>query len=161
MPYFKACHLEVTRFQLSTLMIIPRYVSEGGMDLYGLHAPAGAEIGANSYVIQRHKKVFGDDADVFRPERWMEDDARALHLEKHILTWRYGTRICLGKNIALMETYKLKSQVNKIYRALSVIYTDLCRRFFRIFKPRICDNNNVWRADNLALLVHWDMWINI
>lgn len=60
-----------------------------------------------------------------------------------------------------METYKLKSQVNKIYSALSVIYTDLCRQFFRIFKPRICDNNNVWRADNLALLVHWDMWINI
>ena len=112
MPYFKACHLEVTRFYPSTPMIIPRYVSEGGMDLYGMHAPAGAEIGANPYVIQRDKKMFGEDADVFRPERWLEDEARALHMEKHILTWGYGTRICLGKNIALMETYKLMSQVN-------------------------------------------------
>ena len=126
MPYLKACHLEVTRFYPSTPMIIPRYVSEGGMDLYGLHTPAGAEIGANPYMIQRDKKMFGDDADVFRPERRMEDEARALHVEKHILTWGYGTRICLGKNIALMETYRLMSQVNKIFSALSVIYTDLC-----------------------------------
>ena len=55
MPYFKTCHLEVTRCYPSTPMIIPRYVSEGGMELYRLHAPAGAEIGANPYVIQRDK----------------------------------------------------------------------------------------------------------
>lgn len=161
MPYFKACHLEVTRFYPSTPMIIPRYVSEGGMDLYGVHAPAGAEIGANPYVIQRDKKMFGEDADVFRPERWLEDEARAVHMEKHILTWGYGTRICLGKNIALMETYKLMSQVNIVYNAPSVALANPCRQFFRVFKPSIYDNNNVWRADNLALLVHWDMWINI
>lgn len=32
-------------------------------------------------------------------------------------------------------------------------------QFFRLFKPTICDNENVWRQENLALLVHWDMWI--
>ena len=58
-----------------------------------------------------------------------------------------------------METYKLMSQVSKIFGAPSVTLTNLFRQFFRIFKPSICDNNNVWRADNLALLVHWDMWI--
>ena len=96
----------------STPMIIPRYVSEGGMDLYGQHAPAGSEIGANPYVIQRDRKMFGEDADVFRPERWLEDEGRAAQMEKHILTWGYGTRVCLGKNIALMETYKLMVQVS-------------------------------------------------
>ena len=111
MTYFKACHLEVTRFYPSTPMIIPRYVSEGGMDLFGMHAPAGTEIGANPYVIQRDKNVFGEDAHEFRPERWLEDEKKATFMEKHILTWGYGTRICLGKNIALMETYKLMCQV--------------------------------------------------
>ncbi|KAL8836148.1 MAG: hypothetical protein Q9176_006478 [Flavoplaca citrina] len=110
LPYFKACHLEVTRFYPSTPMIIPRYVSAGGMDLYGLHAPAGTEIGANPYVIQRDKGVFGKDAHVFRPERWLEGEDRVLFMEKHILTWGYGTRVCLGKNIALTETYKLMCQ---------------------------------------------------
>ncbi|KAL8919726.1 MAG: hypothetical protein Q9172_004839 [Xanthocarpia lactea] len=143
LPYFKACHLEVTRYYPSTPMIIPRYVSTGGMDLYGLHAPAGTEIGANPYVIQRDKGVFGEDAHVFRPERWLEGEDRALFMEKHILTWGYGTRVCLGKNIALMETYKLMCQ------------------FFRAFKPSIPDSDRVWRSENLALLCHYDMWINI
>ena len=111
MSYFKACHLEVIRFYPSTPMIIPRYVSEGGLNLFGRHAPAGTEIGANPYVIQRDKKVFGEDALEFRPERWLEDEKKATFMEKYILTWGYGTRICLGKNIALMETYKLMCQV--------------------------------------------------
>ena len=113
LPYFKACHLEVTRFYPSTPMIIPRYVSDGGMDLYGMHAPAGTEIGANPYVIQRDKGVFGEDACDFRPERWLESVEKATMMEKYILTWGYGTRICLGKNIALMETYKLMAQVSQ------------------------------------------------
>lgn len=115
LPYFKACHLEVTRFYPSTPMIIPRYVSQGGMDLYGMHAPAGTEIGANPYVIQRDKGVFGEDAFEFRPERWLESEEKAAFMEKHILTWGYGTRICLGKNIALMETYKLMCQVSHYF----------------------------------------------
>ncbi|KAI4152527.1 MAG: hypothetical protein L6R39_001786 [Caloplaca ligustica] len=143
LPYFKACHLEVTRFYPSTPMIIPRYVSSGGMDLYGMHAAAGTEIGANPYVIQRDKGVFGQDADDFRPERWLESEERSTFMEKHILTWGYGTRVCLGKNIALMETYKLMCQ------------------FFRAFKPSIHQPDNVWRSENLALLCHYDMWINI
>ena len=114
LPYFKACHLEVQRFYPSTPMIIPRYVSEGGMDISGLHAPAGAEIGANPYVIQRDKTVFGEDADEFRPQRWLENEKNAKHMEKYILTWGYGTRICLGKNIALMETYKFMCQVSHV-----------------------------------------------
>ena len=112
MPYFKACHLEITRFYPSTPINLPRYVSEGGMNLYGMHAPAGTEIGANPYVVQRNKAVFGEDADLFRPERWLEDEAKAAYMEKYILSWGYGARTCLGKNIALMETFKLMNHVS-------------------------------------------------
>ena len=113
LPYFRACHLEVQRIYPSTPMIIPRYVSEGGMEIEGMHVPAGAEIGVNSYVVQRDQKMFGDDATDFRFERWLESEDRARLMEKHILTWGYGTRICLGKNIALTETYKFICQVSK------------------------------------------------
>lgn len=111
MPYFGACHRETLRYQPSTPIIIPRYVSPGGMDLYGNFAPGGTEIGANPYVIHRDKGVFGEDADIFRPERWLEDVEREKEMDRYILTWGYGTRICLGKNIALLETYKLMVQV--------------------------------------------------
>lgn len=111
MPYFSACYKETMRYQPSTPMIIPRYVSEGGMTLHNQFIPAGTEIGANPYVVHRNRRIFGEDAHEFRPERWLEDPDRAALMDKCILTWGYGTRICLGKNIALLETYKLLVQV--------------------------------------------------
>lgn len=110
MPYFTACYKETMRYQPSTPMIIPRYVSKDGYTLNNRFIPPGTEIGANPYVIHRNPRVFGDDADKFRPERWLDRD-RAAFMDKYILTWGYGTRICLGKNIALLETYKLLIQV--------------------------------------------------
>ncbi|KAI1502628.1 cytochrome P450 monooxygenase [Biscogniauxia marginata] len=143
LPYFSACHQETLRYHPSTPMIIPRYVSDDGLNLYGKWVPPGTEIGANPYVIHRDKGVFGEDADVFRPERWLEDSEKSKEMDRYILTWGYGPRICLGKNIALLETNKLLIQ------------------FFRMFRPSIVDTRNIWRQENLALLVHWDMWIKI
>ncbi|RYP02833.1 hypothetical protein DL764_005574 [Monosporascus ibericus] len=143
LPYFSACYRETLRYQPSTPMIIPRYVGKDGLNLYGNYLPPGTEIGANPYVVHRNKEVFGEDADIFRPERWLEDPEKEKEMDKYILTWGYGTRICLGKNIALLETYKLLLQ------------------FFRLFRPSIDDNDRVWRQENLALLVHWDFWIHI
>ncbi|KAK1634586.1 cytochrome P450 monooxygenase [Colletotrichum phormii] len=145
MPYLEACHRETQRYQPSTPMIIPRYVGEEGLQLYGRRVPPGTEIGANPYVVHRDKTVFGEDADVFRPERWLESPERAQEMDKYLLTWGYGPRICLGKNIALMETHKLLIQ------------------FFRLFRPSIVnkDEKSIWRQENLALLVHWDFWLNI
>lgn len=127
MPYFEACHRETQRYQPSTPMIIPRYVSDGGMELYGRHVPAGTEIGANPYVIHRDKDMFGEDADEFRPERWLESPERALEMDKHLLTWGYGPRICLGKGIALLETHKLLIQV----KCTSLAYESILLTTFR------------------------------
>ncbi|KAJ2996755.1 hypothetical protein NUW58_g869 [Xylaria curta] len=145
LPYFEACHRETQRYHPSTPMIIPRYVGDDGLVLFGRHVPPGTEIGANPYMVHRDKGVFGDDADKFRPERWLESPESTKEMEKYILTWGYGPRICLGKNIALLETNKLLIQ------------------FFRLFQPTI-DNNDeksIWRQENLALLVHWDFWIHV
>lgn len=91
------------------------------MQLYGRYVPPGTEIGANPYVIHRDKGVFGNDADLFRPERWLDDPANAQEMEKYILTWGYGPRICLGKNIALLETYKLLLQASWLPCSLLVV----------------------------------------
>ncbi|RAK71705.1 cytochrome P450 [Aspergillus fijiensis CBS 313.89] len=145
MRYFTACYKETMRYQPSTPMIIPRYVSPGGLTLHNQHIPAGTEIGANPYVVHRNHRVFGEDADVFRPDRWLVADPDHIALmDKCILTWGYGTRICLGKNIALLETYKLLVQ------------------FFRLFRPQINNGTRpIWKQENLALLVHHNFWIKI
>lgn len=59
----------------STLAIgLPRVVPEGGMDVLGHTFPAGAVLGVPSYTIHRDTRIWGDDPDVFRPERWAELD---------------------------------------------------------------------------------------
>lgn len=112
MSYFVACVKETLRFSPSTPFIMPRYVSRGGLNVGGLWAPEGTEIGANPYVIHRDRAVFGEDADVFRPERWLENVEQADEMEKYSLSWGYGTRSCLGKNIAQMLIHKLCLQVS-------------------------------------------------
>ena len=85
-------------------------------------------------------------------------------MDKCILTWGYGTRVCLGKNIALLETYKPLVQVGASLLSEGgdgFISRTSCK-FFRLFRPSI--NNGarpIWRQDNLALLVHHGFWIKI
>src|SRR5581483_12027821 len=72
MPYFMACVKETLRYSPSTPMIMPRYVSKEGVSVNGTFIPGGTEMGANPYVVHRDTSVFGEDAHVFRPERWLE-----------------------------------------------------------------------------------------
>ncbi|KEY69110.1 hypothetical protein S7711_09646 [Stachybotrys chartarum IBT 7711] len=114
MPYFVGCFREALRLHPPVAIILPRFVSEGGLDLYGEWAPPGTEIGCNPYVIGRDKGVHGEDADEFRPERWMGNAEKVAHMDKYSLTWGYGTRTCLAKDVARVETYKFLVQVTKV-----------------------------------------------
>lgn len=40
--------------------------------------PVQSVVGINTWVAHRNKQVFGDDAEVFSPERWLIDDAASL-----------------------------------------------------------------------------------
>lgn len=51
---------------------LERYVPQKGVELCGVHLPAGTNVSISAPVIHTLKDVFGDDADEFRPERWMD-----------------------------------------------------------------------------------------
>lgn len=62
--------------------------------------------------VNRSDVIWGEDAKVFKPERWLEDDrgqngiptkAREVQGHRHLLTFADGPRICLGKNFAVTE----------------------------------------------------------
>ncbi|KAH8661686.1 cytochrome P450 [Tricladium varicosporioides] len=105
-PYYIAIVHETMRLCPSAPNIFPRVVSEPGLDLYGKVAPPGTEITCNPWMLHRDKGFYGDDADVFRPERWMESPERTRELQKYNFAFGYGARVCLGKDIALVELYK-------------------------------------------------------
>ncbi|OJZ82424.1 hypothetical protein ASPFODRAFT_211126 [Aspergillus luchuensis CBS 106.47] len=119
LPYYAACVRETLRLNPSAPNLFPRYVSEPGIDLYGQFAPAGTEISSNPWIVHRDQEVFGADANVFNPERWL-DAERAKLMNKYMFTFGYGTRVCLGKDIAMMELFKGPLQLFRNFKLHSI-----------------------------------------
>lgn len=58
--------------------------------------------------------MYGADADVFRPERWLEveDEGRLESMRRSVeLVFGYGKYGCLGKGIAFLELNKVFAEV--------------------------------------------------
>ena len=111
LPYFSAVIKEVLRFDPSVPTNYPRLASKGGYHLNGLYVPEGTVVCSNSWVINRNKDFYGEDAEVFNPERWLVSEERSRIMENHSFTWGHGAIVCIGKNIALMEVHKAICQV--------------------------------------------------
>jgi cytochrome P450 len=91
-PYYIACVKEAMRLCPAAPNMFPRVVAHGGLQLYGKFAPEGTEITCNPYITHRNKELYGEDAETFRPERWLEDPERATEWEKYDFGFGYGTR---------------------------------------------------------------------
>lgn len=72
MPFLQAVVKEALRMHPATGLPLWRVVPEGGVQVGEHWLPPGTNIGVNSWVAHYDKNVFGDDAYVFRPERWEE-----------------------------------------------------------------------------------------
>lgn len=79
--------------------MLPRVIPPGGAVVAGRHFTGGVEIGMSPYVFQRRKEAYGEDAEVFRPERWIEatNGEERKMLDRNLLTFGQGNRICVGK----------------------------------------------------------------
>lgn len=80
----------------------------------GMYLPAGTEIGHNALSLTHNKEIFGEDADIFRPERFLEaDPERKAHMLKALdMLFGSGRWTCAGKNLALMELNKIFFEVS-------------------------------------------------
>ncbi|CAF3430773.1 unnamed protein product [Fusarium graminearum] len=116
LPYLSARIKEALRVWPGAQLSLPRTVPPEGLTICDRFIPGGyVVVGINAAVMHFDKKVFGQDADSFNPDRWMEV-ARANYRDKYMMAFGGGTRTCLGKNIALIELYKLSPQLIRNYR---------------------------------------------
>jgi hypothetical protein len=89
-PYLVACCKEGMRLHPSVGWTLPRRVPPGGRTVAGVWFAGGTRVGVNAAVVHRDKKVFGEDADEFVPERWFREDA--LKMERYMFQVRACNR---------------------------------------------------------------------
>ncbi|KAK4109835.1 cytochrome P450 [Canariomyces notabilis] len=116
LTYLQACLKEAMRVRPAVGLNITRLVPPEGAELDGHFFPGGTAIACNGWVLHRDKEVFGQDADDFRPERWLEDEERAKRMERYMFQFGGGSHLCIGRNLALLEINKVVPRLLRDYR---------------------------------------------
>jgi cytochrome P450 len=109
--YFVACIKESIRLEPPATNLFARVVGKQGKNIDGFAIPEGTEITSNAYVVQRDAEMYAPDPNSFRPERWLESVEKHNEMEASSFVFGMGSRVCLGKDIAIMEMYKLLPEV--------------------------------------------------
>ncbi|KAI1101380.1 cytochrome P450 [Jackrogersella minutella] len=145
LPYLQAVIYEGLRMVPAALTGFPKKVPAGGDNICGEFVPEGTEIFLNLWCMLRNKKVFGEDADMFRPARFLEcDEMKKAQLMKNVdLAFGHGRWMCPGKTLAWFE--------------LNKIFVELLRHFdFQIVNPE-CP----WSCRGYASFMIDDFWIRV
>ncbi|QIW97180.1 hypothetical protein AMS68_002698 [Peltaster fructicola] len=86
-----------------------------------LFCPKGQVVAWSVYALHRRKDYYGEDAEEFRPERWLdnaETGKKGLRVGWEYLPFNGGARICLGQQFALTEasytTVRLMQSFSKL-----------------------------------------------
>ncbi|KAL2880314.1 hypothetical protein SGCOL_004363 [Colletotrichum sp. CLE4] len=117
----------------------------GGDTIDGRFIPGGTRIAQNVWGTLRRVDVFGKDADLFRPERWIEaDEATKDKMQKTTeFAFGYGRWGCAGKNVAFLE-------LNKVFFEL-----------LRNFDFQILDPAKPWHSVNHNMFMQDNFWVKV
>ncbi len=115
LPYLEGTIKEAYRLHSSTSFSLQRVTGSAGLELpNGMRIPPGTNIGCAAGAIDQDVRVYGSDADEYRPERWMraKEETTEAYVErrklmdKTDLTFGQGSRTCIGKSVAFLEFFK-------------------------------------------------------
>jgi cytochrome P450 len=145
LPYLQAVIKEGLRIWPPVTGILPKITPPEGDTINGIFVPGGTEIGYCAWGIHRNTAIFGSDAELFRPERWLEATGEKLaNMEKTVdLVFGHGKYQCLGQNIAWME-------LNKMFFEL-----------VRNFEWSVVDPTKPWKSGNVGLWLQRDLWVRV
>ena len=117
LPYLHACIQESFRLHPAFGFNFERVVPPGGETICGHSLREGVVVGVNAWVVHRNRDVFGDDAEEYRPERWLEASKEKLvEMNRTMFQFGTGNHICLGRNISLLEIYKIVPSLLRSFR---------------------------------------------
>lgn len=125
LPFLQAVIKEGLRIMPPASGAMFKQVPPNGDIVLGKFLPGGTQIGGSPLGIQHSKQIYGVDADIFRPERWLEASTeKFLEMTNTVdLCFHYGKYQCLGKSVAFMEFNKFFVEVgcnsNNLYGLLT------------------------------------------
>ncbi|KAK4185635.1 putative cytochrome P450 E-class, group IV [Podospora australis] len=148
LPFLQAVIRESLRlFPPSSVMPFPKEVPMGGDTVCGKFLPAGTLVctGSVMWSVNHDETFWGRDADLFRPERWLEADAeKVVAMNKCVdLIFGSGKFVCVGRQIGFMQMNKV---LPELLRRYNWSLPDPCKL------PRI-DNPTVWDVHDLSVKV--------
>ena len=71
---------EALRLHAPTCFPLERVVPPEGLNISGHFIPANTIVGTTAPLMNMNREVFGSDVDLFRPERWLDNDAERKKL---------------------------------------------------------------------------------
>ncbi|KAK5303668.1 hypothetical protein LTR99_005430 [Exophiala xenobiotica] len=108
LPYLDACIKEAFRMHPAAGLPLERITPPQGLEIDGHFIPGGTIVGCNAWVIHKREEVFGAQVDSYIPERWLDAGKEQLkEMNGTLFQFGAGARTCIGKNISLLEMYKL------------------------------------------------------
>jgi cytochrome P450 len=114
MPYLQAVIKEGLRIHPPVTGLQSKFVPPGGDVLNGYYVPGGTRIGSCAWGVFLDEGVWGPDARVFRPERFLEGTPEQIRRKEMDVdgVFGYGRSSCLGKSVAQIELNKVFVQVS-------------------------------------------------
>lgn len=101
-PVLGAVISESLRCGLAVSGRLPRIIpSNANLVVDGQLVPAGTVIGMSAYTMHMSEDIWGSDAAIFNPERWITGTASASDL----VIFSKGVRNCIGQSLATAELY--------------------------------------------------------
>jgi cytochrome P450 len=105
--------------------LIERVTPPEGAHILGEFIPGNVIVSCNAWIMHRHKPTYGEDVEDFRPSRWLNASREQLAaMNKTLLTFGAGPNTCIGKNIALLELYKVVPSILRAFKASSCTEID-------------------------------------
>lgn len=115
LPYLQACIKEGIRLWQPLNGVQTKVLAQKeGVTVDNVWIPGGTQVTLSQHQMMRRQDLFGPDADLFKPERWLTDAGTLKGYDKvWELSFAAGRFMCLGKNIALMELNKVFVEVSR------------------------------------------------
>ncbi|KAF7921265.1 uncharacterized protein EAE98_008691 [Botrytis deweyae] len=116
-PYLNAIITETLRLYPPIPMSQPRLTPSSKpriIDQYLI--PPNSTVSVQAWSLHRNPATFGDDAEMFYPERWLVGEDIVREMERGFLAFGRGGRVCTGKDLALAEMRHLIQRIYTQYR---------------------------------------------